>query len=497
MLCEFAPHDDTHVQCTRCRGLFPHGGQPVDRVRRTCPGEGQTRKAPSLVTRAGNAGQALIRNALNGFRRVPEEIRRQRQSICESNVCGRFGKGWCELCGCHLQTKQSLAAESCPDSPSRWIRWTDRQPGPLRVAFLTPGLGQGGAERWILDLCQYLPTQDVQVSSVWLLDGGQSWQPFVNELADMQIPVYGGSNLMAGRPNAMTGIIRSDHQQSMRAALDQADILITWGIPHLDRLLRGSGFNGLVVVVSHGEADATRDLLAESLSGTTDFAAVSQQAQSAFPREVQSRVKILWNGCNTDRLQIIQGRAVQRSLWGLENDEIAIGYLGRLHHQKRPLIAVQAALACGDKSRPVLIGEGLHQTEIIREARRMAGDRLIAPGPISPIGDALAALDVWILGSPAEGFSIALLEAWAAGVPVVSTRVGCLDEIEAAFGAMVTPIPVDPSDTDLRSAIHHALSPSGRAIADHARQFALKHLTAELSAQRWAEWLREICPVRG
>jgi len=32
-------------------------------------------------------------------------------------------------------------------------------------------------------------------------------------------------------------------------------------------------------------------------------------------------------------------------------------------------------------------------------------------------------------------------------------------------------------------------------IADRARRVALEHLTAELSAQRWAEWLREICPV--
>jgi len=186
---------------------------------------------------------------------------------------------------------------------------------------------------------------------------------------------------------------------------------------------------------------------------------------------------------------------VQRSQWGLADDEVAIGYLGRLHQQKRPLTAVHAAVACGDKFRPVLIGEGLHQVEILREARRLAGARLIAPGPISPIGDALAALDVWVLGSPAEGFSIALLEAWAAGVPVVSTRVGCLNEVEQQFGAMVTEISVDASEVELRSAIHHALSPSGRSIADRARRMALEHLTAELSAQRWADWLREICPV--
>lgn len=438
-----------------------------------------------------------MRNAANGFATAPKDVQQQRKRICESNACGKFGKGWCELCGCHLQTKQALAAESCPDNPSRWPAWkAERKPGPVRVAFLTPSLGQGGAERWIVDLCRHLPGCEIDVRSVWLIDGGQSYQPFVDELSSMGVSVFGGPNLMAGRPNAMTGINRiGPHLASLTSALQDVDIAITWGLPNLTDLLRGSEFAGRVIVVSHGEADATKELLAASIAGATDFAAVSEQARLAFPTQIQPRCRVWWNGCNTDRLQIIQGRAVQRSLWGLDDDEIAVGYLGRLHHQKRPLTAVHAAVACGDKFRPVLIGEGLHQTEIIREARRLAGDRLIAPGAISPIGDALAALDVWVLGSPAEGFSIALLEAWAAGVPVVSTRVGCLAEIEQQFGAMVTEISVDASEVELRSAIHHALSPSGRSIADRARRVALEHLTAELSAQRWAEWLREICPV--
>lgn len=497
MLCEFAPHSETHVRCTRCQGLFPHGGHAPDRVRRTCPGEGQARKSPSLLTRAANAGRAIVRNAATGFATAPKEVQQQRKRICESNVCGKFGKGWCELCGCHLQTKQSMAAESCPDNPSRWPAWTaDRNPGPVRVAFLTPSLGQGGAERWIVDLCRHLPACDVDVRSAWLIDGGQSWQPVIDELVSLGVGVYGGPNLMLGRPNAVSGINRiGPHLASLSAALTDVDIAITWGLPGIQDLMRGSGFTGLVIVVSHGEADDTAGLLRGSMAGATHFAAVSTAARSAFQKQIQPQVKVIWNGCNTDRLQLIQGRAVQRSLWGLADDEIAIGYLGRLHNDKRPLVAVQAAAVCGPKFRPVLIGEGLHQVEILREARRIVGDRLIAPGPISPIGDAIAALDVWVLGSPAEGFSIALLEAWAAGVPVVSTRVGCLNEVEQQFGAMVTEIPIDPTDVDLIGAIHHALSPSGRSIADRARRVALEHLTAELSAQRWAEWLREICPV--
>ena len=490
MKCDLVPHSETQHICQICNRTITHGGHPPEKCHRECRG-------PNAVRRVATFARAATKHIANGMQLVPEAEKARRLSICESNVCGKYKAGRCQRCTCSLQIKAGWALEQCPDTPSQWGPWrAERKPGPLRVAFLTPSLGQGGAERWIVDLCRYMPACDIDVRSAWLIDGGQSWQPVVDELVSLGVNVYGGPNLMPGRPNAVSGITRiGPHLASLTAALQDVDIAITWGLPNLTDLLRGSQFAGRVIVVSHGEADATKELLAASIAGATDFAAVSEQARLAFPTQTQPRCGVLWNGCNTDRLQIIQGRAVQRSLWGLADDEIAIGYLGRLHHQKRPLTAVHAAAACGDKFRPVLIGEGLHQTEIIREARRLAGDRLIAPGAISPIGDALAALDVWVLGSPAEGFSIALLEAWAAGVPVVSTRVGCLNEIEQQFGAMVTEISVDASEVELRSAIHHALSPSGRSIANRARQVALEHLTAELSAQRWAEWLREICPV--
>lgn len=497
MLCDFAPHSETHVRCTRCQGLFPHGGHAPDRVRRTCPGEGQARKSPSLLTRAANGGKALVRNAANGFRRAPADVRAQRKKVCESNVCGKFGKGWCELCGCHLQTKQAMAAESCPDNPSRWPAWTpDRKPGPVRVAFLTPSLGQGGAERWIVDLCRNLPAFDVDVRSAWLIDGGQSWQPVIDELVSLDVAVFGGPNLMPGRPNAVYGITRiGPHLASLTAALQDVDIAITWGLPGIQDLMRGTEFPGRVVVVAHCEGDPTAQMLRRSIEGVSHFAAVSHAAAKEFPREIRPRVKVIYNGCHTGRVQPIQGRAAQRCLWGIEDDEIAIGFLGRLHHDKRPLAIVDAAEAMGPKAKAVLIGEGLHQVEILREARQRLGDRLIAPGPMSPIGDALAALDVWMLASPSEGFTIAMVEAWAAGVPVIATPLNFLRVLEVEYGPMTTEIPFAPSPHDLVAAVRHALSPSGRSIRDLARETTLEHLTAELSAQRWAEWLREICPV--
>lgn len=493
--CTLADHSPTHFICTVCNRTFPHHGHPRERCLRYCRGaEGaeQRAKMPGLLTRAKSLGKAVGRHIANGSQTVPDEVHKQRLEICYG--CPQYQDKSCRICGCQMTLKAGMATEDCP--AGKWPKWPVRKPGPLRVAFLTPSLGQGGAERWIVDLCRYLPAKDVDVRSVWLADTGQSWQPVVDELVSLDVAVFGGPNLMAGRPNAVSGITRITPQvESLRQAMQDIDVAVTWGLPGIGPMLQQAGFRGRVVVVAHCEGDPTAQMLRHSIEGVTHFAAVSDKAGREFPADIWPQVRVIWNGCDTGRVQPIRGRAAQRAEWGLSDDEVAIGYLGRLHNDKRPLTIVQAAVACGPQYRPVLIGEGLHQVGILSAARHTVGDRLIAPGPISPIGDALAALDVWMLASHSEGCTIAMLEAWTSGVPVVATIVGSLAEMQRQYGAMVTPIPTDPTDIDLIGAIHHALSPSGRSIADHARQVALEHLTAELSAQRWAEWLREICPV--
>lgn len=490
MLCEFAPHNGTHVQCTRCRGLFPHGGQPADRVRRTCPGEGQARKLPSLVTRAGNAGQALIRNALNGFRRVPEEIRRQRQSICESNVCGLFGKGWCELCGCHLQTKQSLAAESCPDTPARWTRWTDRQPGPLRVVFLTPSLGMGGAERVILSQCRYFSRFGVDVESVWLHENGPAWGPFLDELSALQIPVYSTTRRSEESMRRSASLV-----DSLRSALTDADIAISWGLPDAGHLLQAAGWTGPHVLVSHGPGFWASRQMAQAAPSATHFAAVSRPAVEAFPEGYRSQVKILWNGAETERLQVRLGRDQQRTQWGVLRHETLLGYIGRFSFNKHPEAVARAVVELPTNYQAVMIGDGIEAGPIRQLAREIAGDRVTMPGPTDDVGSALAALDCWMLCSQAEGLSIAMCEAMLAGVPIVCTRVGAVDELEQQFGPLFVTVPSDATNTDLARACSIAMSAAHRPIVQRAQQVALEHLTAEVSAQRWAEWLREICPV--
>jgi len=360
----------------------------------------------------------------------------------------------------------------------------------IKVAFLTPSLGMGGAERVMLAQARYWPRFGVDVSAFWLHDSGPAWAPFLTELAEMNVPVH------ASTRRRERGIVAADTMvDALRSALAGADVAISWGLPDAGDLLDAAGWCGRHVLVAHGPGEWARRQMTQAAPSASHFVAVSTAAVEAFPPEAHGMTHVLWNGAETSRLTVQVDRDEQRRRWGVRPDQTVIGYIGRFSFDKHPEIVARAVMAMPEQYVAVMIGDGVEAKPITQLAREIAGDRVIIPGATDDVGSALNALDVWMMASKSEGFSIALTEAMLAGVPIVTNRVGAVDDLQDEHGALFTTLGPEPDELELRSAIYHALSPSGRSIADHARRVALEHLTAELSAQRWAEWLREICPV--
>jgi transposase len=113
------------------------------------------------------------------------------------------------------------------------------------------------------------------------------------------------------------------------------------------------------------------------------------------------------------------------------------------------------------------------------------------------VGNVLCALDVLLLASPAEGFSLSVAEAWYCQVPVVATRVGAIPELERKYGQLVSPIPVDPTPGQLADAVKRALSPEFRnEVIPRAQEMVCRHYTADDMVQRWVKYLYSIVPAR-
>jgi glycosyltransferase involved in cell wall biosynthesis len=108
------------------------------------------------------------------------------------------------------------------------------------------------------------------------------------------------------------------------------------------------------------------------------------------------------------------------------------------------------------------------------------------------VGNALAAIDVFMLASPSEGFALTLAEAWLASVPTVATRVGAVPELERQHGQLVFPIRVNATESELAVAVLDALSAENRSVVMRAKQITQAHYTTRAMAARWTNYLCDI-----
>src|SRR5579875_1215830 len=170
-----------------------------------------------------------------------------------------------------------------------------------------------------------------------------------------------------------------------------------------------------VIAVAHGMNDYYKSLFAEG--GYHRAVAVSEIAKAAFPRNVE--VSVLHNGVDLERLRTSRsGAEVRRSL-AISEQSVVIGHVGRTSPGKNPLMAARAA---GRVAAGVALYIGPNPSPELRlDARALADCRFVEAGPAQSIADCYAAMDICLVGSRTEGFSLVTAEAWAALVPVVAT----------------------------------------------------------------------------
>lgn len=124
-------------------------------------------------------------------------------------------------------------------------------------------------------------------------------------------------------------------------------------------------------------------------------------------------------------------RGVLRSEIGAADDEIVVGFVGRLTEIKNLPLLIRAArraignAADGPKLRFVVIGDG-NVRESVEELIHAEGvaDSFDLLGNRPDVPQLLPGLDIIALTSRNEGTPLSLIEAMAAGVPFVSTAVG-------------------------------------------------------------------------
>lgn len=136
-----------------------------------------------------------------------------------------------------------------------------------------------------------------------------------------------------------------------------------------------------------------------------------------------------------------QKRKEFREKYGLNENDVAIGIIGRLVPVKNHslfLKAIKEAKIQSKSIKAIIIGDGELRNEIEEEAKNMGlslssskatDSDVLFTSWIKDIDQALPGLDIVALTSHNEGTPVSLIEAQAAGVPIVSTRVGGIEDI--------------------------------------------------------------------
>lgn len=231
------------------------------------------------------------------------------------------------------------------------------------------------------------------------------------------------------------------------------------------------------------EARLYRELFAAALADPARFALVNNSLVAAadytdWIGAPPGSVGLLYNGINAE--QALPERGTARAALGLAPGDEVVVVVGRIAHEKRPEIVLDAVerLALAHPAlRLIFIGAGPLEGWLAEEVtRRGLGDRVRLAGYQSDVVPWYAAADLCLLVSEAEGLPNVVLEAQGLGLPVVATHAGGARE---AMLPGITGLIVDRIDPDdLAAAVTRALEPRWR---DRAARLARRRVAERFS----------------
>jgi glycosyltransferase involved in cell wall biosynthesis len=208
------------------------------------------------------------------------------------------------------------------------------------------------------------------------------------------------------------------------------------------------------------------------------------------------KVRVIYNGVDTTRfaarkapgrddvrreLEIPRGAPViinVANLFGVKNQMMLLGALATCHR------------GVPEARRPYLLfaGEGPMRPDLERETARLGlGFYVRFLGQVQDVASYLAAADVFVLSSHAEGFSNALLEAMASSLACVATDVGGNAEALAEDTGVIVPA---GGEIALAAALAELVVDEGRrkALGEAARRRAVAKFGLERMVDATACW---------
>lgn len=374
----------------------------------------------------------------------------------------------------------------------------------MNITHFVESLDRGGLERVVIDLVQAQRQAGYRCQVICLFTPGA----LAPELEELGVPV-----LSCGKRRGLD--LRAILTARRFLRQHATEILHTHNaISHYYAVLASRGLSLRRIISTRHGMGATRAvaqrnsrerswrddrlewLYGKSMAFTHAVAAVCETARGEFQQRRDlpaQKIVAVPNGIPVDRFEPASAEARQRlrATLGVQEGTRLAGFVGRLTWAKDHATLVHAfreVIGRQPDTALVLIGDGPLRPalETLVRAEGLAG-RVFFLGDRNDIHTLLRGLDLFVMSSVTEGYSVALLEACASALPIVATHVGGNPEIvrEGINGTLVAP--GDPAA--LAAAMVGILGDENRALAmgRAGRSWALQHGSLGAMATRYAE----------
>jgi glycosyltransferase involved in cell wall biosynthesis len=367
----------------------------------------------------------------------------------------------------------------------------------IRVAYFAPLLFTGGTQRHLQQVLRHLDRRRFAAHVYTVREGGE----VTEELRAAGVPVTSlDVGERAAMPRALGGVVRA--ARLLRA--ERIDVVhgYQWRPALIGALAGRLGGARLLVAGKRSLTgpDRRARLAWRVIARVVDTIVTNADALRAEAEAdgIRARWTIIPSGVDVEQLRGGPDSAAAKAALGLDARRPVVGTVGRLEERKGHadfLLAVRAMISLANGLRPqaLVVGDGPLRGRLEQQAASLGiGEAVRFTGTVTDVRTALAAMDVFVLPSHAEGMSNALLEAMAAERPVVATAVGGTPEVvETGRTGIVVP-PGDP-DALARTALGLLADPR-RATA--LAQAGARAVEERFGARRMVERLERLYTER-
>lgn len=359
----------------------------------------------------------------------------------------------------------------------------------MKVLFIGPSLGVGGAERQTSILVPGLRSRGIDARLIALDGGGFFEEPLQRK--GVPLDVIGMRHQTDVGRLLRSELVRGFVPDAVVSRGGVSGLYVGYALARWRRAVHIYNDHRPAGLVNTLRREAMTRLIASRIDYVVGVSADQAPVWSArgYPAE---RFLVVPNGVGAPL--IAQSKLEIRQELAIPVPAVVALLVARLYPEKQVPIFVRAVLRARE-THPELIGlvAGEGPERLAVHAASMGDPAIRLLGPRDDVPRLLKAADVFVCASRAEALPMSILEAMAAGLPILATRVGGIPGVieHGESGLLVAPGDVDAMANGLATL---AADPGLRASM--GAQSVLHHRerwTAESMVETYARLLEDLC----